>query len=238
VRAAAVNAVFVPRPGVHEGLDEQAEGVRLVQLEFLEQRAAALDGPPPHRAQIGSAQRALTGFLRAVELQVELEFSVTKRLSELVEKGVVGREADAVGIQQHVVDAGVRVQPREQLGELRMQRRLAARERENLDAALAVDHALDARLQLRQRHRIHLRAPRRIRKPRRAREVARVHDLDQREAGGKSLERRSTGTEGSAGFQPALPAALRPSVPRTAPSLAEQALPPQHAFCGSPCASQ
>ena len=39
VRATAINTVFVPGPGVHEGLDEKAEGVRFVQLEFLQQLA-------------------------------------------------------------------------------------------------------------------------------------------------------------------------------------------------------
>ena len=39
VRAAAVNAVLVPRRRVHERLDEQPERVRFVQLELLEQLA-------------------------------------------------------------------------------------------------------------------------------------------------------------------------------------------------------
>ena len=40
--AAAVDAVFVPGRRVHERLDEKAKGVRLVHLEFLEQRAQRL----------------------------------------------------------------------------------------------------------------------------------------------------------------------------------------------------
>jgi len=39
VGAAAVNAVFVPRAGVHERLDEQPERVRFVQFELFEQIA-------------------------------------------------------------------------------------------------------------------------------------------------------------------------------------------------------
>ena len=37
VGAAAVDAVFVPRPGVHEGFDEQAEGVGFVEFEFMKE---------------------------------------------------------------------------------------------------------------------------------------------------------------------------------------------------------
>ena len=39
VGAAAVNAVFVPGPGVHERLDEKPERVRFVQFKLLEQFA-------------------------------------------------------------------------------------------------------------------------------------------------------------------------------------------------------
>jgi predicted peroxiredoxin len=39
VGAAAVNAVLIPAPRIHERLDEQAEGVRFIQLELPEQRA-------------------------------------------------------------------------------------------------------------------------------------------------------------------------------------------------------
>src|SRR5581483_12008097 len=37
--AAAVDAVLVPRPRIHEGLDEEAEGVGFIELELLEQFA-------------------------------------------------------------------------------------------------------------------------------------------------------------------------------------------------------
>ncbi len=39
MRAAAINPVLVPGQRVHEGLDEQPEGVRLVELKLLEQVA-------------------------------------------------------------------------------------------------------------------------------------------------------------------------------------------------------
>src|ERR1043166_1007430 len=42
VRAAAVNAVVVPTPGVHEGLYQNSEGVGFVHFELAEQRAERL----------------------------------------------------------------------------------------------------------------------------------------------------------------------------------------------------
>jgi hypothetical protein len=42
VGAAAVNAVLVPGGGIHEGLDEEPEGVGFIQLELLEQFAERL----------------------------------------------------------------------------------------------------------------------------------------------------------------------------------------------------
>jgi hypothetical protein len=69
-------------------------------------------------------------------------------------ESVVVREADAICIQQDVVDARIRVQPGEQLEELRMKRWLAAGELKNLDPPFAVDYALNTSLQIRQRHRV------------------------------------------------------------------------------------
>src|ERR1051325_2621063 len=42
MRAAAVDAVFVPGPRVHEWLDEQTKRVRLVHFKLLEQSAQRL----------------------------------------------------------------------------------------------------------------------------------------------------------------------------------------------------
>ena len=152
------------------------------------QRAAALDGAAAHLAEVAAAECALCGFLHAVELQVELEFSRVEGSPERGEEGIVVRDAHAVGVQQHVVNAGVRVEPREQLEELRMQRGLAAGELEDFDAALAVNHALDAPLHVGERHGVE-RARGRIRVARGAGEVAGVHDFDQREAGAQALHR-------------------------------------------------
>ena len=76
------------------------------------------------------------------------------------------------------------LQPAEQLEKLRMQRRLAAGQLENLDAALAVNHALDAVSQIVQRHGIHFLtgANRRIAEARRAAQVAGVNDFDEAQA--------------------------------------------------------
>ena len=106
---------------------------------------AALDGALPHRAQIAAAECALAGFLRAVELEIELEFPVRRssRARREMRRRWRGARRWCSAARSR---CRVRVQPREQLEELRMQRRLAAGELENLDAALAVDHALDAPL--------------------------------------------------------------------------------------------
>jgi len=138
----------------------------------------------------------------------------------LVEKGVVLREADSVGVQQHVIDRGIPVAPREEFSELRVQGRFPTGELENFDSSLAINHSLDASLQFRQGHRVHAGIPRRIREAGGAREVAGIYDLDQGETGGK-LFHFADGLRSSA---------FRPSVPRTAPSATEQALPPQQAI--------
>src|SRR5436190_9083467 len=39
VSAAAIDAVFIPGPGVHERLDEKTEGVSFVEFKLLEQFA-------------------------------------------------------------------------------------------------------------------------------------------------------------------------------------------------------
>ena len=61
-------------------------------------RAAALDGSLAHRAQIAAAQVALASLLHAVELQIDLKFSVAKRLAQPRGEGLVGGDADAVGV--------------------------------------------------------------------------------------------------------------------------------------------
>jgi hypothetical protein len=73
-----------------------------------------------------------------------------------------------------------------------MQSRLAAGELEDLDASFAIDYALNAALEVRERHGIDVLAgaDRRIRIAGWTGEVAGVDDLDERETGGKFFERR------------------------------------------------
>ena len=146
-----------------------------------------------HLAEIAAAQLVLAGFLRAVELQVQLEIPPPRAFSQLFEKAVLLRDPHAVGVHQAVVDSRLGVDPIDQLEKLRVQRRLAAGELEQLDLALPLDHAADAALQRFQRVRfqaITRRADRGIRETRRAGEIARIDDFDQREAGGEHLDFR------------------------------------------------
>jgi len=71
-----------------------------------------------------------------------------------------------------------------------MQRWFTAGKLEDLDAALAIDHALNAALQIRERDGIDVlaRANGRIRVAGWAGEVARVDDFDERETGGELFE--------------------------------------------------
>src|SRR2546423_5897882 len=96
-----------------------------------------------------------------------------------------------------------------------MQGRFAAGELKNLDAALAIDHALDAALQIGERDRVDaLPGPdRRVRVAGGARKIARVDDLDEREAGGEFFEgpvtfSGSVAAEGAAHRAVAYPASV------------------------------
>src|ERR1700704_3597895 len=75
-----------------------------------------------------------------------------------------------------------------------MQSRLPAGKLKNLDAAFAIEHALDAALEIGERDGIDVLAgaDRGIGVAGGAGEIARVHDLDERETGGEFLERRVT----------------------------------------------
>src|SRR4029077_1219491 len=81
------------------------------------------------------------------------------------------------------------LKPVEQLEKLRVEGRLAARKLEYLDASFAVHHSLDAPLQVLDRHRVHTRSRThgRIRIAGRTSQIARIDDLNQREAGRKLL---------------------------------------------------
>jgi hypothetical protein len=149
--------------------------------------SAALNDLLPNLSKIGATQFVLRGELRSVELQIQLKLSVPERFPELIGKCIVLRQTHAVRIEQHIIEPGISVTPGEQLEELRMQSRLPTGKLQNLNATFAIDHSLDPSLEIDQRHRIDLTGMRRIRVARRAREIARVHNLDQREAGRQRL---------------------------------------------------
>ena len=170
------------------------------------------------------------------------------------------RDAHAVGVEQHVADVRVLARPVQQLEKARVQRGFAAGELQDFDGALAVDHALHAALDILQRR---LRdapagAHGRIGVAGRAGEVARVDDLDERQAGGERLEGSRAGHgrgvasqragHGAVGGAQRLAGRIGVAVPESAGGWrrqrrrghrsAPQPPPPQQAFSGLPCASQ
>jgi len=154
--------------------------------------AAPFDGAQPGGAQVGSTQKLLAFELNAVELQIKLEVAAASGFGECASESILMRDADAVGVEQNVVNAWIGLQPLDQLKEPRMKRRLSTRELQDFDAAFAVNDALDALLQIFQRDRINLLTDteRRIRVTGGATQIARVDDFDEREAGGEFFERR------------------------------------------------
>jgi hypothetical protein len=113
--------------------------------------AATFDRALAGLAQIGSAKETLRFGLHSIELQIKLEPAVIEAATQLVRERAVVRDPDAVGVQEQVIDSRIRASPREQLEELRMQSRFPAGKLEDLDAALAINHALNAALQIRER---------------------------------------------------------------------------------------
>ena len=85
---------------------------------------------------------------RAAKKEMVTELNRVFKASNVV---VVACDADTVRVQQHVINTGIRVQPPEQLEKLRVQRGFATGELENLDVALAINHALDAALEIGER---------------------------------------------------------------------------------------
>src|SRR6185437_16505371 len=108
--------------------------------------AAAFDCPDARRPQVRAAQSLLAFELNAVELEIELEVAALNDRGEARQKRVVAGDAHSVRVQQDVINARIVLDPFDQFEELRMQRRLAARELENLDSSLAVYDPLDATL--------------------------------------------------------------------------------------------
>ena len=141
-----------------------------------------------HLTEIAAAQLVLAGFLWAVVLQIELEMAAPRAFPEFFQKAILLRDPHAVGVHQAVVDARFGVDPIEQLEKLRMQRRFAAGELEQLDFSFPANNATDAGLQRFERmefQTIARRADWRIRETSRAGEIAGIDDFYQREAGGQ-----------------------------------------------------
>ena len=158
------------------------------QLDF----ATAFDGPPSRRAQVRPAQGVLAVELRAVELEIELKLAAAGGSRQPGKELFILCDANAIGVEQKVIDARVLLDPFDEFKEFRMQRRLAARELQDFNSTFAIHDALNAPLQIFQRHGVHVVAcaHRRIGVAGRTTQIARVDDFDERQAGGKLFKRR------------------------------------------------
>ena len=110
VGAAAVDAIFVPGPGVHEGFDEEAEGVAFAELVLFE-----------NLAEFAVVATALGEVFNAV---VDFVFQEALNFGEVDE---VGNGADALWCLEQVADgSAVRVAAgeRSEVVELESVRRL------------------------------------------------------------------------------------------------------------------
>jgi len=176
------------RPEKRQGLGRHGHRQGDWQLDLT----ATLDRAQSGRPQIRAAQPMLAVKLDAVELEVELEIAAPRRSRQPGDELFLVGDANAVGVEQNVVNPWIILNPAHQFEKLRMQRRFATGQLQNLNAALAIHDALNPPLQILQRHRIHFVSVARWRVgiTGRATQIARVDDFDQRETGGEFLERR------------------------------------------------
>lgn len=149
--------------------------------------ATALDSANASSAEVCAAQGSLAFELRTVELQIELDAFSLSSGGEVPGEGFVGSDADAIGVEEQVIDSGITLDPIDQFEKLRMKCWLAAGELQDFNAALLVNHILNTALYIRQRNRINFRVGtnRRIRIARGAGEITGVDDFDECETGGK-----------------------------------------------------
>ena len=82
--------------------------------------AAPLDGPQPGRPQVRAAQGLLALHLHTIELEIELESAATNRPFQPGQKGIVVGDANAIGVEQNVIDPRVVLYPFDQFKKLRM----------------------------------------------------------------------------------------------------------------------
>src|SRR5438128_6794544 len=94
----------------------------------------------------------LTFDLRTIELQVELKILPPGGVGKIGCKRRVMGQPHPIGVEQQIVNSGVRLDPLDKLEKLRVQGGFAAGKLKDFNAAFAVDHALDAALQFAQWH--------------------------------------------------------------------------------------
>ena len=127
-------------------------------------------------------------LLGAVELEIKLEAAATVHLVQFsCEVGIIGK-AHAIGVQENIVDARVRLRPGEEPEKLGMERGLAPGELEDLNLAFPRDDTVNALLEVLEGDGVDFFGLRRVRVARRAGQVAAIDDFDQRQAGGKRLK--------------------------------------------------
>ena len=100
-------------------------------------------------SQVRAPQGLLSRRLYTVELQIDLQPARAKESAQSGGEFRLVRQSHAVRVQQQIFDPDMVARPFDQFKELRMQRRLAAGELEDFNRPLAVNDALNARLQFR-----------------------------------------------------------------------------------------
>src|SRR4051794_7786173 len=118
--------------------------------------AAPFDSAATGLAEVRAAGELLAVELDAIELQVKLEAAVIEAATQLIGKGSVVRDPDTIRVKEEIIDSRICARPTEEVEELRMQRRFTSGKLKNLDVPLAIDHALDSALEIRERNCIYL----------------------------------------------------------------------------------
>jgi hypothetical protein len=107
-------------------------------------------------AQIRSAKKFLAFDLRSIELEIKLNVPARGVGGKMLRKGRIVGDANAVRVDQDVINIRMGLHPIEQFEKLRMQRRFAAGELENFDGTFARNDAVDARFEFVERNGINV----------------------------------------------------------------------------------
>jgi hypothetical protein len=99
-------------------------------------------------AKIGAPEGVLPAFAWTVELEVELELAAAGDASEFGGESGFAGDAEAVGVEQDVVDAWMVHGPGQEFKEPGVQGGFPAGKLEDFDPAFSIDHALDAPLEI------------------------------------------------------------------------------------------